>query len=142
MSVRDEGADYQEMVAEERLVGDVTEHIAEAMEQRGVSKADLAKLCGVGRSAITQRLTGRTNLTLRIVASTLYRLGFGLEVALVDRQHENRTTRLRDYEAEFAFAEDRAIDGSDGVVVRLPGIPWEAPVTGQRGTQRSEQLAW
>lgn len=135
--------DFELLLAEERLTADVTEHIAEAMEQRGVSKADLAKLCGVGRSAITQRLTGQTNMTLRVVASTLHRLGFGLEVAIVDRRDGNRTTRLRDYEAEYRFAHDRAIDTSDGHVVRLPGTPWGSR-SGKTGdaTRRVSPVAW
>lgn len=96
---RDDPAVQQEM-AEERLYLDVSEHLTHALEQRDVSRAGLAKLCGVGRSAITQRFRHPANLTLKVIADTLHALGYGLEVGLVDRRNGNRTTRLRNYEAE------------------------------------------
>lgn len=97
---RDDPAVQQEM-AEERLYADVSEHLAYALEERGVTRAELAKLCGVGRSAITQRFRQPANLTLKVVADTLHALDYGLELGLVDRRNENRTTRLRDYDAEY-----------------------------------------
>lgn len=97
----------QREIAEDRLFVDVVEHISEAMEIRGVTRADLALSCGVTRSEMTQRLSGARNLTLKVVASTLHALGFGLEIGLVDRQNQNRVTRLRSYESEW-LVEHRA----------------------------------
>lgn len=97
---RDDPAVQQEL-AEERLYSDVAEHLTHALEQRSVTRSGLAKLCGVGRSAITQRFRHPANLTLKVIADTLHALGYGLELGLVDRRDGNRTTRLRNYEAEY-----------------------------------------
>lgn len=93
--------EVQREFAEERLYGDVAEHLALAMERRGITRAELAELCEVSRSAITQRLARPANLTLRVIADTLHVLGYGLEVGLVDRRNRNRVERLRNYEAEY-----------------------------------------
>lgn len=103
-------------IAVDRLYVDVSEHIAEAMEDRGMNRSQLAELCGVTKGAMTQRLSAK-NLTLKTVATTLHQLGFGLEVALVDRQNKNRVTRLRDYETEY-------VHEHSANVVHLNGVPW------------------
>jgi transcriptional regulator with XRE-family HTH domain len=90
-------------IAQDRLFIDVVEHIAYAMEQRGISRKQLADLCGVTPGAITQRLGGQTNMTIRTLATTLHHLGYGLELAVVDREDRNQTTALRNYEREWAF---------------------------------------
>ncbi|WP_081284917.1 helix-turn-helix domain-containing protein [Mycobacterium intracellulare] len=64
-----------ELLAEERLVIAATEAIHEAMEFRGVSKRELAERLGVQPSEVSQRLSGRRNLTLRSFAKMLHALG-------------------------------------------------------------------
>lgn len=108
----------QREIAVDRLYVDVTEHLAFALEERGITRADLAQLCHVSRSAVTQRLTPR-NLTLKVIAETLHELDFGLEIGLVDRRKENATTRLRNYEAEYQH------DHNGNVIHISRGSAWD-----------------
>ncbi len=106
--------EVQREIAEDRLFVDVVEHITRAMELRGVARSELANMCGVSRSEMSQRLSGSRNLTLKVVAGTLHELGFGLEVGLVDRQNKNRVERLRDYEGEWEFEHRGNVIDLDG----------------------------
>jgi transcriptional regulator with XRE-family HTH domain len=93
--------DREEFEAQERLVLDVTEMLYEAMERRNVSQADWARLLSVTEGELSQRLSGRRNLTLRSLAQMLHKLQYGIQVGLVDRLHRNRTYFARNYEKEF-----------------------------------------
>lgn len=53
---------------QERLIAWTFEHIAEAMDSTGTSKADMARALGTSRAHITQLLSGARNATLRTVA--------------------------------------------------------------------------
>lgn len=64
----------------EGLIFRVTETISAAMEQRGVKKADLARLLGTNKSHITQLLNGHQNMTLAKVADVMLALGYRLEI--------------------------------------------------------------
>lgn len=71
MSARlDEGLDREDLRldAQEDLILDVTEAILEAMEDRGTSRADLARKLDVTRAHVTQVLSGERNMTLRTLA--------------------------------------------------------------------------
>src|SRR6185437_16603174 len=72
------------LLAEERLIVAVTELICEAMDERSISRSQLAAELGIKPSEITQRLSGKRNLTLRTTAEMLHALGFELEVHLKD----------------------------------------------------------
>lgn len=62
--------------AQERLIVDAAELISQLMEERGLSRADLARLLGYrSRAAVTRILSGRTNLTLRSLGEILHVLG-------------------------------------------------------------------
>lgn len=65
----------------EGLIFRVTEVISIAMEQRGVKKADLARLLGTNKSHITQLLNGHQNMTLAKVAEIMLALGCRLDIA-------------------------------------------------------------
>lgn len=68
----------------ELLLWDLTEQIAVAMEEQGVSRADLAQRLGVSRQYVTKVLNGMPNLTLRTMVEIAAALGrqvrIGLEV--------------------------------------------------------------
>ncbi len=70
----EETMDYDLLLAEEALVVDVLEDLLEALEQRGMSQADLAKKLGVSRAAVNRVLRGR-NLTVRTVARFAHSMG-------------------------------------------------------------------
>jgi len=54
------------------------------MANIGVNRSELARRCGITRSALSQRLSGRKSMTLATVAEMLHVLGAGLEVKLVE----------------------------------------------------------
>jgi len=62
----------------------VVEAINTAMVNRGVNRSELARRCGITRSALSQRLSGRKSMTLAIVAEMLHVLGASLEIKVVE----------------------------------------------------------
>lgn len=68
---------------QERLVLWVSEALAQAMVESGLSKADLAERLGTSRAHITQVLSGSRNMTLRTVADLAWacdqRAGFQMD---------------------------------------------------------------
>jgi transcriptional regulator with XRE-family HTH domain len=84
-------------LAQERLILEVTERIAEAMEERGVTQAELASRLGVSPSEISMRLRGTRNLTLRTVADMFDALGFDGELACKDRRRHRDWSGRRVY---------------------------------------------
>lgn len=67
----------------EDLIFEVTEAISQAMEEKGVNKAELSRLAGVSKSNITQLLSGDQNMRLTTVADLLYALDSKLAVSAV-----------------------------------------------------------
>jgi transcriptional regulator with XRE-family HTH domain len=67
--------EVQRLYEEERLVLWATEAISQLMEERNVSKADLARKLGTSRANVTGLLAGSRNMTLRTLAD----LAFALE---------------------------------------------------------------
>lgn len=67
---------------QERLIVWTTEAIAEAMEETGLAKADIAGALGKTRAHITQVLGGTRNMTLRTLADLAYACGKRAGIAL------------------------------------------------------------
>ncbi len=59
---------------QEKLILEVTETIAKLMHKNGVSKSELAKRLGKGRSYVTQLLDGTCNMTLRTISDVFVSL--------------------------------------------------------------------
>lgn len=62
------GPDFDRLVRQERLILDVTERFAQALEEEGVTKAELARRLGRTPGFVSQVLAGGKNLTLRTIA--------------------------------------------------------------------------
>jgi transcriptional regulator with XRE-family HTH domain len=73
-----------ELLEQERLTVAATEAISEAMERRGINKRQLAAMLDVRPSEISQRLSGRRNLTLRSLAKMLHALGVRARLSIED----------------------------------------------------------
>ena len=73
----------QKLYFREDLIFEVTEAICKVMEERGISRAELAEIAGVSKSNITQLLSGDQNMRLTTVADLLFALDSRLEVAAV-----------------------------------------------------------
>jgi transcriptional regulator with XRE-family HTH domain len=72
---------YVSTYAEESAMVDASELIAEALEESGMSQADLARALKVSRSEITARLRGERNITVRSLAATLHAMGRRIDFA-------------------------------------------------------------
>lgn len=81
-------------LAEERALVDVAELVSEAIEARRTSRKALAEKLGIARSEITQRLSGRRNLTVRSLAAMLHELDYDLQLRVRDRQHARPAWRV------------------------------------------------
>lgn len=84
----------ERLLAEERVVLGATELLAEAMERRGISQAELARRLKVSPSEISQRLSGKRNLSLRILAAMLDEMGFTLDARLKDTEARGNDVRV------------------------------------------------
>ncbi|MFD7843598.1 helix-turn-helix domain-containing protein [Nocardia sp. NPDC059764] len=73
-------SETEALVAEERLVLAATEMVHEALESTGTTKKQLADRLGVRPTEISQRLSGRRNLTLRSLAQMMHALGYGIGI--------------------------------------------------------------
>jgi transcriptional regulator with XRE-family HTH domain len=78
-------ADERRLYAQKSLIFDAAELVAEAMEERGWTRRQLADALKVRASEITQRLRGKRNLTLRSLADMLHVMGYEVRLDKVDR---------------------------------------------------------
>ena len=65
---RHHGEEYERLLCQERLILDVTELLAGALEDDGVPRAELARRLGRTPGFVSQLLGGGRNLTLRTIA--------------------------------------------------------------------------
>ena len=63
------GEEYERLLCQERLILDVTELLAGALEDDGVTRAELARRLGRTPGFVSQVLGGGRNLTLRTIAN-------------------------------------------------------------------------
>ena len=73
----------QRLYFREDLIFEVTEAICKVMEEKGISKSELAEIAGVSKSNITQLLSGDQNMRLTTIADLLFALDARLEVTAV-----------------------------------------------------------
>ena len=62
------GEKYEQLLRQERLILDVTEQLAGALEKSDVTRAELARRMGRTPGFVSQLLGGGRNLTLRTIA--------------------------------------------------------------------------
>jgi len=70
--------------AQDELIFDVTEDLLIAMEDAGITKAELARLMNKSKSRISQMLTGEANMTLRTLATMCFEIGTKIDVRIGD----------------------------------------------------------
>jgi transcriptional regulator with XRE-family HTH domain len=64
---------------QDELIFNVTEDLLIAMEDSGVSKAELARRLNKSKSRVSQMLSGEANITLRTLASMCFELGVSVD---------------------------------------------------------------
>ena len=70
---------------QESLILEVTEVLCRYMDQKNISRSDLANKMGRSKGFVSQLLGGSRNLTLRTLADVAGALGCGLSIQLVDK---------------------------------------------------------
>ena len=64
------------LLAEETALLEATELVTECLNHREVARSELAGSLGVGRSEVSQRLSGRRNLSVKSLGAMLHELGY------------------------------------------------------------------
>lgn len=88
----------------EDLIIDVTEDLLIALEDKGISKAELAKKLNKSKSFVTQTLSGARNMTLRTLADFCYALELKPSISLKDittKHCINGEHKVFDWETEI-----------------------------------------
>jgi len=69
-----ESEEHQRLVAQERLILEVTESIHGQMQAMGVNRVQLAERLGKSKAYVSQLLSGNRNMTLRSLADISFAL--------------------------------------------------------------------
>ncbi len=81
------------LFAQEQLIVAVAEHIWEQMEDRKISKAEIASALGKSKAFITQVLNGTRNMTLRTLSDIAFALDAELEIQFRPRSSSHGWSR-------------------------------------------------
>lgn len=77
-----EAAERRPEYWEEGAILDFTEALHAAMEEQGVSRAELARRLGTSQAYVTRVLSGHANFTLKTMSKLAFALGMQLDVGL------------------------------------------------------------
>ena len=80
--------DGRRLLEQERLILEVTESIANVMNEYGVSRAELAKRLGKSPAFVTKLLRGNNNFTLRTLSDVFFALDYGARLTLGPVGHD------------------------------------------------------
>lgn len=77
----------KKLISREQLIFDITEDLLIVMEDKNISKADLARKIGKSRSYVTQILSGARNMTLRTLSDIAFALDIYPSIQLFSENH-------------------------------------------------------
>jgi transcriptional regulator with XRE-family HTH domain len=80
-----ESDEHARLLAEERLITEVTEALWEAMQRAAVSKSELASRLGKSKGHVSQLFSGSRNMTLRTLANISAALDCDVSVSISRR---------------------------------------------------------
>src|SRR5437016_242042 len=75
-----EAVDYDRLVAQETLLFEAAERVAELIDAADISRTELANRLGKSKGFVTQVLAGDRNMTLRTLADLGYVLGHSFDI--------------------------------------------------------------
>ena len=75
-----QAVDYARLVAQETLLFDAAERVAELINDAGISRTELAERLGKSKGFVTQVLAGDRNMTLRTLADLGYVVGHSFNI--------------------------------------------------------------
>jgi len=105
--------------AQNELIFDVTEDLLIAMEDAGITKAELARLTNKSKSRISQMLSGEANVTLRTLAAMCFEIGFKIDIRIGSKFSVRDPRSNPKYEEEAEFEDIQFIDSQ---LVRKPKL--------------------
>jgi transcriptional regulator with XRE-family HTH domain len=73
----------QRALEQESLALEATELISRLMDERKVSKSELAKRIGKSRAFVTQLLSGSRNMTMHTLADLAFALGYKVDMQAI-----------------------------------------------------------
>jgi transcriptional regulator with XRE-family HTH domain len=73
-------SDYEQLLAQERLILDATEAVVVLLQEQNVSRQELARRIGKSKGFVSQLLSGERNMTLRTLADLGHALGCAFSV--------------------------------------------------------------
>lgn len=91
-----ESDENAKLVAQERLIADVTEAIWEAMEKEDVIKTELANRMGSTKGFVSQVLSGSRNMTLRTLSDICFALKKRPTIAVKGESHDGEWQTMGD----------------------------------------------
>ena len=91
----------------EALAFEASELISRLMEERQVSKTDLARLVGTSKSHITQLLSGSRNMTMHTLADLAFALGRKVEIRSLPQPRKDRVVSQKSLRTALATASPR-----------------------------------
>ncbi len=89
---------YEIDLIQTKAMLDVSNLITEALEEKGITRSELAQLMGVSRGYITKVLSGNENLSVQNVAKILYYLDKDYNQTLSQRHVKDETCVLYYFE--------------------------------------------
>lgn len=110
----------ERMYAREDLIFNVTEDLQIALENRGISRAELARRLGKSKSFVSQVLSGARNMTLGSFSDICFALGIEPKVTVLPESellHESckapvhdMSTRTSNSKIHVFFTNEQSID--------------------------------
>jgi transcriptional regulator with XRE-family HTH domain len=102
----------------EELILDFTEKIAQKMEEKNISRAELARRLGVSRAFVTKLLNGNPNLTIKTMMSIADVLGCDLNIDIYPKGltprnfylYENKALKSKDFTEEVEPSPSEDVD--------------------------------
>jgi transcriptional regulator with XRE-family HTH domain len=82
--------EFRKLYAIEALIADVSQLIADLLEQRKLRQADLARILKKTPAFVSQLLNGKSNLTLRTVAEIAFALGVRVAISAENESSSGR----------------------------------------------------
>jgi len=102
-----------------RLIGEIDHELHAALEEekvkRGLSVTEIAEILGVGKSHISRKFAGTSNMTLETLADLAYALDRSVSISLVDRKQAPHSNHVETVTAVSSNAGGRKMASGDWI---------------------------
>jgi transcriptional regulator with XRE-family HTH domain len=87
--------EFARIMAQERLIMDVTESFCRILEEENLSRSKLAHIMGKTKGYVSQLLNGNRNITLRVLSDIAYHLGYDAKIVLRKQGLKREPAKLK-----------------------------------------------